>query len=105
MFRDFLKCAGHLPDKALGLDVKKQVISEFRRNSRINDPMAVRTLVQEANRSLAQLRGMIPADVLSRLHAPSAKETIRSNSQKSWMDDSKEGDQRGRVGTGWPWQK
>lgn len=105
MYREFLKCAKYLPDQALSNDVRKQVKSEFRRNSKINDNLAIRTLVQEANRNLAQLRSMVPIDLISKLSPPSKKEVTRTTSQKSWIEDSKEGDQRGRLGTGWPWEK
>jgi hypothetical protein len=93
LYRQLLKSARNLTNKTLAVEIKAQIICDFARNKYITDSLAIRTLVQEGTRNAKQLQDM---DITSNNSKVSAD---------SWMNTSEEGDERGRVGTGWPWSK
>jgi hypothetical protein len=108
MFRSLLRAARHNPDHALRLDLKKQVRDEFRRHRETKDSMVVRSLLQEAQRSLKMLQDMrtTPStDVVVIPNTPSNGMKSKPGGSGSWLEGGDEEDKRGRVGEGWPWEQ
>jgi hypothetical protein len=93
LYRQLLKSAGKLTNRTLAVEIKRQIVNDFARNKHITDSLAIRTLVQEGTRNAKQLQDMDITNSGSKSGAD------------SWMNSSDEGDERGRVGTGWPWSK
>ena len=91
LYRKFLKAVKDVSDIDLKKSVRGQIELEFRKNILITDKSTIATLFKEASRSLDSIRD------LSR-----PKSTASSS---SWMNTSDEEDKRGRVGTGWPWNR
>jgi hypothetical protein len=86
-----LKAAKKVQDPSVGASLSREISAGFRQNSDLRDPVAVKTTLQEANRYLKQLQAMGPdSDIYD---------------GDSWINQSTPDDERGRVGTGFPWQK
>ena len=74
-------------------DIKNQVKIGFEQGSEIQDNVILRSMVKEAETSLAR--------VISIVNARREDDTVNG-----WLtSDAGETDVRGRVGKGWPWQK
>lgn len=84
LYRSFLRASKKLPVDSRK-DVENQIKMDFRRNSLITDAVVIKSLTQEANRSMRLLLDM-----------------ISSSSGDSWLNTSEE---NGRVGVGWPWER
>ena len=77
------------------LELRKSLCAEiainFRQNQHLKDSMSLKATLLEAHRQLKQLQAMGAEG--------SAHET------GSWLGESTEDDERGRIGTEWPWQR
>lgn len=93
LYRKMHKVAQRLDDKALGVDIRAQIRLEFRHNAQLKDNMALRNLLQDAQRNLAKLQSMEGGQL------PNHKGTWQS------YDGEEDGDKRGRVGQGFPWTR
>lgn len=72
-------------------DLKGQVQHEFKANRTITDPFNVQRALTEGKRRLRELQ-----------------ELTGSNNKyegESWLNTPDQEDPRGRVGTGWPWER
>ena len=88
-FRSLLRSAGKIDDLSLRDDIKTQIISNFRLNKNIpSDQISI--ALQDANNQLKIIQTM---------------EKRHSIPQDSWLHSSTNDDIKGRIGTGWPWQR
>jgi hypothetical protein len=88
LYRNFLKTVRDMPHNQD--DLKQQVQREFAANKTLLDSAHIQRELGEGQRKLAELQ-----DFTGRTQ-PGAD---------SWIHIQDEDDQRGRVGTGWPWSK
>ena len=100
MYRKMHRGAGQLVDKELGRDIRAQIRHEFKHNATLTDNMALRNLMQDAQRNLIKLQAMTLGSTAS-----SQTKSVGStwlHGREANGDDSD--DERGRVGKGWPWK-
>ena len=90
LYRQFQRSIGHVEDQTLKKDIKSQVYSQFRANRSTTDNVVVRYLIQDAKRQLIQLQAITNQD--------------KTCIENSWINTKDADDERGRVGTGWPWK-
>ena len=72
------------------IGISDEIKKTFRINKVLKDSPTISATLTEAKRSLKQIKAMCPSDEIE---------------SESWINASEEGDQRGRVGVGWPWNK
>jgi Complex 1 protein (LYR family) len=101
LYRSFIRHGRRLKDVDLRADIIKQIHTEFSQNRTITDLAAIRSLIQEGNRTLEQLKAMASDRPVGKSDCDSSVGIKPSGS--SWLDTDDPDDQRGRVGTGWPW--
>eukprot|EP01038_Epipyxis_sp_PR26KG_P004125 gene4125-5879_t len=75
-----------------------QIKEDFRRHRNIADKVAIKGLIVEAERHLRMLN-----DLKSQSLSLTKKLDVDS-SHKSWLQSGDKWDERGRVGTKWPWE-
>ena len=108
-YRDLLKSSAKIKDVELRQSTKQEIISQYRLNQHITDPMAIRSLLAEGARAQKQLIALTTPEsteedeTADRIPTEGQRPNIRSNDWRSSPDNLGEGDIRGRVGTGWPW--
>mmetsp|Transcript_131698 Transcript_131698/g.380921 ORF Transcript_131698/g.380921 Transcript_131698/m.380921 type:complete len:170 (+) Transcript_131698:193-702(+) len=89
LYRSFLKEIKMMPHNQD--DLREQVQKEFKSSKTVTDPFNVQRGIAEGKRRLAELQ-----------------EFTGSNNKydgDSWLNTPDEEDKRGRVGTGWPWDR
>ncbi len=89
LYRSILKHIQKIDDDYVKRDLKSQVTSGFRKNISLKDSEVPQAL-REATDHLKFIQTMVQR---------------RSAADDSWLASSTESDEKGRVGTGWPWQK
>lgn len=102
LYKSLIVQAKRIPDESLKVGLLSQIRSDFQRNKLITDNNTLKSLLAEGKRSLEQLNDMV-ASV-----SPPAKNSLRkekSPNVSAWIDSSTPDDERGRVGTGWPWSQ
>jgi hypothetical protein len=89
LYRNYLKEIRHMPRNQE--DLKEQVQREFKGNKTVTDPFNVQRALAEGKRRFQELQEL----------------TGSSNKYEgdSWLNTKDEEDPRGRVGTGWPWDR
>jgi len=108
LFRALQRGAKDLEDQSLAMHVREQIRFEFRNNSNLKDNVTLRNLIKDGQRQLTKLLSM------GKKAAISSTSSSSSLQQDGWLGSGgdgsgvvggqDEGDKRGRVGTGWPWQ-
>lgn len=98
LYRAMLKSVQIIERQDIREDLLKQIKSEFLMNRNVKDPVAIRNLMSEGSRQLEMLKDMASPS------KDNHKSKVPLNHTSSWLDSSTEGDIKGRVGTGWPWQ-
>lgn len=78
--------------RASAADDRIRVRSAFEAHRHTHDPVALRALIGDASKTLAAVRGASSTEG-------------RQGGASGWMEGSVEGDVRGRVGQGWPWER
>lgn len=89
LYRQYLKEIRVMPHNQE--DLKVQVQQEFKANRTITDPFNVQRALTEGKRRFKELQ-----------------EITGSNNKydgESWLNTPDTEDPRGRVGTGWPWER
>jgi len=95
LFRAMQKAARDVADKNLSVDLRVQIREEFKKSKQVKDPMATKSLIQEANRHLTKLKSMSSSGLSS--------DKLALN---SWAQSSSDPeDEKGRVGTEFPWER
>jgi hypothetical protein len=84
-----LRSVGKIDDISLREDIKKQIIDNFRQNKTIPTDQ-ISLALKEAHNQLKVIQTM---------------EKRHSIPNDSWLHSSTDDDVKGRIGTGWPWQK
>jgi len=92
LYRGYLKCIrdGTVPHNHD--DLREQVRKEFQSNKNDTDPFAVKRNIAEGQRRFEELKEF-------------TGQSNKYTGDESWINIKDEEDPRGRVGTGWPWQK
>lgn len=109
LYRDLLKSSAKIKDADLRLSTKQEIITQYRLNQHITDPMAIRSLLAQGARAQNQLIALTTPEsteddeAVDRIPTESQRSHSSSNDWRSSPDNLGEGDVRGRVGTGWPW--
>lgn len=92
MYRGMNRAVRRIDDLKLRQSLTDEVRRSFRDNRGISDAVTLRTTMIEGNRQLKQLIAL-GADRSSGVANP-----------QSWINGpAEEGEEPGRVGTGWPW--
>jgi hypothetical protein len=103
LFREFNRAVRLIPDDSLRIDLKRQILSDFKQNMNMNENSIVRVLIQEAQRHLVMLQSMGSGSSKLKSKQPlNNNDNIDSN---SWLGMDDPEDPRGRVGVKWPWNK
>lgn len=108
LFRQFHRALRDVEDVSLRADIRKQVNLEFQKNKSLGDKATIRTLLKEGKRQLTMLQSLSTKRSGSSNKASNEGgngHTSKDVDPNSWIAMSEEGDQRGRVGQGWPWSK
>ena len=88
LYKKMRRCVRHVKGGIeLQQALRTQIIQGFQHNKSVADNVAIRQLMQEANQQLKQLESMCDNE----------------NNEDSWLSGGDKDDERGRVGTGWPW--
>lgn len=90
LFRNMLREARKLKEDHLRDTISQEIVSSFRRNKMVEDPISINGYLTEGYKHLKELKAM---------NNGISKET------DSWMNYSEEDDIRGRVGMAWPWER
>ena len=86
LFRKFFRASKGLEDH-IKFDVREMIRSDFKKNMNVTDDSMIKKLLVDGNRSLKQVTAM-------------GTKTIEED---SWINTKDASDERGRVGSGWPW--
>jgi hypothetical protein len=100
LYRNMNRAARQVADPNLRLSLCEEISVGFRQNQMMKDVVSVKSTMVEANRQLQQLRAMGASGTGSTAAAAKANAP-----PGSWLGDSTPDDERGRVGTDWPWQR
>ena len=91
MYKDFRRASRKVPDVELRYSIRCQILDEFRSHQRKEDAAAIKGLLGEGMRTLTKLRSM--------------SEEVENVDHGVSRLSSTEGEEQGRVGTGWPWSR
>eukprot|EP00980_Cylindrotheca_fusiformis_P017267 scaffold5342_cov104-Cylindrotheca_fusiformis.AAC.9 len=95
LYRNCLKAVRLMPSHNHQEDLRVQVRKEFRANQHDSDPFNIQRAVAEGKRRYQELQDLTG-------HNNKSEE---NDAADSWLNTYDPEDQRGRVGTGWPWSK
>ncbi len=96
LYRNMNRAARQVPDPNLRRSLCQEIRVGFRQNQAMKDVVSLKSTMVEANRQLQQLRSM---------STPGSSTISAPPPPGSWLGDSTPDDERGRVGTDWPWQR
>ena len=99
LYRSLLREARHLP-----ASTKQAVRTQIRREFQVNkscDPSSVGLLLSQGETQLKALRNQVS---LSGVETPQQQQQQQQQQQDQEPHDA-DGDERGRIGQGWPWNK
>ena len=103
MYRQFLRGAKQIRERALREDVEQQVRNSFRNSRQVQDISTIRNLLKEGNRYMLQLEAMGAGKSSS--SSSSSVSTSSAGAGQGWLESGDGEDVRGRVGVSFPWQK
>ena len=89
LYRSLLRGTRYIDDSFVQKDLRDQIISGFKKNRTLEGDMQIAQAIKEANSHLSLLQDMSKR---------------RDMTDESWIRSSSDGDERGRVGSGWPWK-
>jgi hypothetical protein len=92
-YRSFLRAIRLMDNEEDRQDAYQEVKRAFKTHSVLQDTMGKQMAVTEGERQLQQVQSLTGASVSV------------AHKKDSWLDTHHEEDQRGRVGTDWPWQR
>ena len=107
LYRNLLKSASHPTDRTSFEAVR----TAFRTHASNSDPASIRALMADGTKALEMLHNQRATNSFSeRIKPPHTSEKALStpeDSEDSWLHSGSGDDEdvRGRVGTGWPWQR
>jgi hypothetical protein len=97
-----------ISDSNLRSDIRKQIMVEFRNNAGISDSGIVTSLLSDGRRQISAIKDLNSVNSLHLENKSLVNDSIKVKSHYSdndaWINNSTEGDQRGRLGTNWPWE-
>ena len=100
MYRKSLKAIKKVVPETVRGDLLAEIQREYRKCATIQDSMTVKSLIVHGERSLKQIKDMAQIESAVAVRVGTFDKEIDAD---SWLNQSDEHDQRGRVGTGWPW--
>ena len=77
-------------------NVKEEVRRGFKVNVELSQDSTIQACLKEAESNLQTIKFM---------GSKNGSNEDKSSNTGTWMDNSEEGDERGRVGVGWPWER
>ena len=89
LYRNYLKEIRRMPHNHN--DLRDQVQREFKANKTVIDPFNVQRALAEGKRRFEELQGLTG--------------NSKANDGDSWLNTNDEEDPRGRIGSGWPWDR
>ena len=89
-----MKDAGKVEALDARESIKEEVKKGFRVNMSLTEKISINACIKEAETNLRMIRELADGD--------NARD---GNGDGSWLDNSDDEDQRGRVGSGWPWER
>lgn len=89
VYRAMLRSIRYIDDNFVQVDLRRQVTTGFRSNMYLKDAGLIAQAIKEAHGHLKMLNDMGRRSSLA---------------ADSWINQSTPDDERGRVGTGWPWE-
>mmetsp|Transcript_6549 Transcript_6549/g.9536 ORF Transcript_6549/g.9536 Transcript_6549/m.9536 type:complete len:182 (+) Transcript_6549:98-643(+) len=91
-YRDYLRAIAVIPDPLSREQALKEVRDSFRVHINESDPISINMAVKEGDAKLKQFRTMVGYENATAADDP-----------ESWLNIDDDDDQRGRVGSQWPW--
>jgi hypothetical protein len=91
-YRSFLRSIRLIADERERENAFQEVHREFKTHKALQDPLATQMAVTDGERKLKQVQSMVGS-------SPAMEDS------DSWLNTQDAGDERGRVGTEWPWQR
>jgi hypothetical protein len=98
LYRNMNRAARQVPDPNLRRSLCQEIRVGFKQNQTMKDVVSLKSTMVEATRQLQQLRSMSASGA-------STSTNSAPPPPGSWLGDSTPDDERGRVGTDWPWQR
>mmetsp|Transcript_24737 Transcript_24737/g.41242 ORF Transcript_24737/g.41242 Transcript_24737/m.41242 type:complete len:120 (+) Transcript_24737:16-375(+) len=98
LYRHLLKACKNVDDSSVKSDLIDEIKLEFHTNKELEEKIAIKNAITQGNRSLTQLNDMIGGQ--NRVYGSNA-----IAGESSWLDTNDCDDERGRVGTDWPWSR
>lgn len=96
MYRSFLRKSKRIEDDILRGNIREELKTQFRLNSHLRDPMAIKSCILEAHRNLQKIDSII---AVSSLGIPTQSQPrARTNGLLDTETDK-------RLGIDWPWEK
>lgn len=89
LYRNFLKEVKIMPHNQV--DLREQIQREFKANRTVTDPFNVQRALAEGKRRFQELQEFTGSD--------------NKYEGESWLNTPDEEDRRGRLGSGWPWDR
>ena len=91
-----MKTAGKVEALDARESIKEEVRNGFKVNMSLTEKISINACIKEADTNLRMIRELADGD--------NARDG-NGDGDGSWLDNSDDEDQRGRVGTGWPWER
>ena len=91
-----MKTAGKVEALDAREGIKEEVRNGFKVNMSLTEKISINACIKEADTNLRMIRELADGD--------NARDG-NGDWDGSWLDNSDDEDQRGRVGSGWPWER
>ena len=89
-----LQCARSMPDPEQRAEIGQQIKTSYRAAQHETDTMHIRMLMADARQHISTLQGAV-----------TRHSAVGSDTAGTWLDIKDPQDVRGRVGTGFPWER
>ena len=93
-----LKAAKKLESSDMQASIRNEVRNGFKVNMSLTEKISINACIKEAETNLRTIKGLAGG-------GDTYYDERGEDGDGSWLDNSDEEDQRGRVGTGWPWER
>ena len=97
LYRSMMKAAKKMESSDMQESIRIEVRNGFKVNMSLVEKISINACIKEAETSLRTIKGLAKED--------NDEDDGSMDQNGSWLDNSDEDDQRGRLGTGWPWER
>jgi hypothetical protein len=109
LYKQLRRTARKIEDSSVKQGIFEQIRTDFRQNQLLKDAVSIKSAMVQGQRNLALLQDLVGETAVRKSVAVDVKPGVAggstaAKSDNSWLNNSTGDDQRGRVGTGWPWK-